>query len=70
MTLQINGEPREFDSPLTIAGLVERLAMKADRLAIELNLNIVRRDQWSQTELKDGDRLEIVHFVGGGGAGI
>jgi thiamine biosynthesis protein ThiS len=66
MTLQINGEPREFDSPLTLAGLVERLAMKADRLAIELNLNIVRRDQWSQTELKDGDRLEIVHFVGGG----
>jgi thiamine biosynthesis protein ThiS len=40
--------------------------MKSDRVAIELNREIVSREQWAQTPLKDGDRLEIVHFVGGG----
>ena len=40
--------------------------MKSDRVAVELNREIVPRDRWSQTHLKDGDRLEIVHFVGGG----
>jgi sulfur carrier protein len=40
--------------------------MKTDRVAIELNREIVSREQWPQTRLHDGDRLEIVHFVGGG----
>jgi thiamine biosynthesis protein ThiS len=40
--------------------------MKPDRVAIELNREIVPRGQWSQTRLNEGDRLEIVHFVGGG----
>jgi thiamine biosynthesis protein ThiS len=40
--------------------------MKADRIAVELNLNIVPRDRWDATPLNEGDRLEIVHFVGGG----
>ena len=40
--------------------------MKPDRVAVELNREIVPRDRWSETLLKDGDRLEIVHFVGGG----
>jgi sulfur carrier protein len=66
MKLQINGEVRHFDSPLTLAGLVDRLGMKADRVAIELNQSIAARDQWAKTALADGDRLEIVHFVGGG----
>jgi thiamine biosynthesis protein ThiS len=66
MKLQINGEARDFDSPLTLAGLVDQLGMKADRVAIELNRSIVARDQWLQTDLAEGDRLEIVQFVGGG----
>jgi len=66
MKLQINGEPRDFNPPLTLAGLVEQLGMKADRVAVELNRSIVARDQWAKTGLADGDRLEIVHFVGGG----
>ncbi len=66
MTLQINGEKRDFPDALTVAALVEQLGMKGDRVAIELNLDIVPRDRWSATELHDGDRLEIVHFVGGG----
>src|SRR5579863_120951 len=66
MKLQINGEARDFDSPLTLAGLVDQLGMKADRVAIELNCSIVARDRWPETNLAEGDRLEIVHFVGGG----
>jgi thiamine biosynthesis protein ThiS len=66
MKLQINGEARDFDPPLTLAGLVEQLGMKSDRVAVELNRSIVAREQWAKTGLAEGDRLEIVHFVGGG----
>jgi thiamine biosynthesis protein ThiS len=66
MKLQINGEARDFNPPLTLAGLVDQLDMKADRVAVELNRSIVPREQWLGTSLADGDRLEIVHFVGGG----
>lgn len=66
MKLQINGEGKSFDSPLTLASLIEQMGMKPDRVAVELNREIVPRDRWLQTNLSDGDRLEIVHFVGGG----
>lgn len=66
MTLQINGEPREFPDGLTVASLVAHLGMKADRVAVELNLDIVPRANWDAIALKGGDKLEIVHFVGGG----
>lgn len=71
MNLQINGEARAFADPVTPAGftlghLVESLGLKPDRVAVELNREIVPRDRWTETALKDGDRLEIVHFVGGG----
>jgi thiamine biosynthesis protein ThiS len=69
MKLQINGNTREFDSPLTLAALIEHLGMKQDRVAVELNREIVARDRWAQTRLAEGDRLEIVHFVGGGWGG-
>ena len=66
MQVVINGENRNFEAPLTLAGLVQVLGMKTDRVAVELNRDIVPRDQWDRTQLADGDRLEIVHFVGGG----
>ncbi|HKU25507.1 MAG TPA: sulfur carrier protein ThiS [Candidatus Sulfotelmatobacter sp.] len=69
MKLQINGEEQVFEnasSSFTLSALVENLGMKADRVAVEVNREIVPRDQWTQTCLKEGDRLEIVHFVGGG----
>jgi sulfur carrier protein len=66
MKLQLNGEAREFADTLVLAALVEQLGMKPDRVAVELNLEIVPRADWPTTRLKDGDRLEIVHFVGGG----
>ena len=65
MNLTINGEQQTFPAE-TLSALVEQLGMKPDRVAIELNRAIIPRDQWSQTSLHDGDRLEIVHFVGGG----
>jgi sulfur carrier protein len=69
MKLYLNGDEREFSdipSPFTLTSLVEILGMKSDRVAVELDREIVSRERWSQTLLKDGDRLEIVHFVGGG----
>lgn len=69
MKFQINGEERQFETParsFTLAGLVEQMGLKSDRVAIELNREIVPRERWTETELKAGDSLEIVHFVGGG----
>ena len=66
MRLKINGDDREFANVVTLADLIAQLAMKADRVAVELNRAIVPRANWAATALKDGDELEIVHFVGGG----
>ena len=65
MKLTINGES-QASSAETLGALVEGLGMKPDRVAIELNREIVPRNRWLQTPLHEGDRLEIVHFVGGG----
>lgn len=66
MNLIINGEDRQFDSPLTVSALLDRLGMKPDRVAVELNRQLMPRERWATTQLADDDRLEIVHFVGGG----
>jgi thiamine biosynthesis protein ThiS len=66
MNLIINGEDRQFDSVLTIAALLDRLGMKPDRVAVELNRELVPRERWGTAQLSDDDKLEIVHFVGGG----
>jgi len=51
----------------SLAQLIETLGLAPERIAIELNQSVVRRSEWSTTELKEGDRIEVVHFVGGGG---
>ncbi len=66
MRLQINGDEKQFADGLSLADLVVELGMKSDRVAVELNREIVARAQWAETTLHDGDNLEIVHFVGGG----
>ena len=68
MRVSINGEEKSFAATWSLAELVEHLGMKSDRVAVELNRQIVSRVQWAHTQLKDGDALEIVHFVGGGSA--
>jgi sulfur carrier protein len=65
MKITINGQ-EQTSEPITLAQLVESLGMKQDRVAVELNRDIVPRAQWAETNLAEGDRLEIVHFVGGG----
>ena len=66
MTVTINGERREIPDGLTVAALVEHLGLAGDRLAIERNLDILRRQQWKETWVLSNDRFEIVHLVGGG----
>ena len=66
MQIFINGDQKSFSDPLSLAQLIEQLGMKGDRVAVELNREIVSRAQWAETNLTDGDHLEIVHFVGGG----
>ena len=70
MQVHINGEQREFgDHSLRLSELVEKLSLAPQRIAIEVNRQIVRRADWEQTEVGEGDKVEIVHFVGGGNAG-
>ena len=66
MKLTINGEDREFSSPSTVTSLLAELGLKSDRVAVELNRDLLPRDRWNDTPLNGGDKLEIVHFVGGG----
>jgi sulfur carrier protein len=69
MKLHINGEVRDFadsPAPFTLVALLEILCAKADRVAVELNREIVHRSRWAETMLHEGDQLEVVHFVGGG----
>ncbi|RMF24368.1 MAG: sulfur carrier protein ThiS [Deltaproteobacteria bacterium] len=66
MNVRINGEDREVDEGTTIEAMVERLGLAGRRLAVELNREVVPREDWHRTVLRDGDRVEIVHFVGGG----
>jgi len=69
MKLIINGEERSFENVSSLISLLQILGLKADRVAVELNREIVARGVWDSTSLKDGDRLEIVQFVGGGADG-
>ncbi|MAD39056.1 MAG: thiamine biosynthesis protein ThiS [Tistrella sp.] len=66
MRLMINGEAREVAGEPTVAGLLSQLGLDARKIAVERNLEIVRRAAFETTQLADGDRLEIVHFIGGG----
>jgi sulfur carrier protein len=66
LLVEVNGESRDVPDSLTLTEFIEHLALAPERLAIELNRQVVRRTLWPQTILKEGDRIEIVHFVGGG----
>jgi thiamine biosynthesis protein ThiS len=66
LLITINGQEREVPEHLTIDGLILHLALAPQRLAVEVNREIVRRANWPRAPLAEGDRVEIVHFVGGG----
>ena len=66
MKVFVNGDEKEFGVGISLAELITQLDLPAPRIAIELNREVVRRSDWGSTILKDDDRIEIVHFVGGG----
>jgi thiamine biosynthesis protein ThiS len=66
MRVTLNGEPRDLRDGVTVAELVSDLGLRPRRIAVEINLDIVARDEYGGRALCDGDVVEIVHFIGGG----
>ncbi len=66
MKIHINGEEKEITDGLSIAGLLDELEIRPARVVVELNRKIISREAQKSASLKEGDVLEIVHFVGGG----
>jgi len=66
ITVTINGQPRQFEPPIDVAGLLQLLNLSGKRLAVERNGEVVPKSQHGSTPIADGDRLEIVVAVGGG----
>jgi sulfur carrier protein len=66
MKIRINGESREYPESTTLAEVIEKLGIKDKVMAAAVNMEIVRKDFWNEHCLKDGDRVELLHFVGGG----
>lgn len=69
MRIYINGESKDVQGTPSLAELITQLDLPAARIAVELNREVVRRSEWSNVMLHDEDRIEIVHFVGGGLSG-
>ena len=66
MKITINGEIKELESEVNLDRLLELFSLPSKRVAVELNREVIRRKDWGDTLVKDADRIEIVHFVGGG----
>lgn len=70
MRITVNGEHREIERPVTVAGLLDDLGFDARKIAVERNREIVARSNFTQVRLAEGDQLEIVHFIGGGSGAV
>jgi sulfur carrier protein len=66
MIVQVNGEKKEIKEGVSVAFLLEDLGIRPGRVVVELNRDVIARDAHTATMLKEGDTVEIVHFVGGG----
>ena len=66
MNITVNGEKKELESPVSLDRLLELFSLPSQRIAVELNREVVRRKDWPDTIINESDRIEIVHFVGGG----
>jgi thiamine biosynthesis protein ThiS len=66
MRIKLNGDPYDLAEPVTVGELLARLGIDGRRVAVELNLVILKRGVFEQTTIKEGDEVEIVNFVGGG----
>ena len=66
MQVTINGEKRELAESLTISEILKNLELPSERVAIELNKEVVRKKDWENIKVNDADKIEVIHFVGGG----
>ena len=66
MTIVLNGDPYEIAAPLSVSDLLVQLEIDARRVAVEQNLVVLKRSAFSEAIVREGDRIEIVNFVGGG----
>lgn len=66
MEIVVNGQLQQVPAEITVRELLFELGLKAERVAVELNREIIRKDRWDEVRLQAGDSVEIVHFVGGG----
>jgi thiamine biosynthesis protein ThiS len=66
MTIRLNGDPYDLPGPTTVTALLERLQIDHRRVAVEVNLTVLKRAAFESTSIKEGDEVEIVNFVGGG----
>jgi thiamine biosynthesis protein ThiS len=66
MTIRLNGDPHETEGPLSVSALLEQLEIDARRVAVELNMAVVKKAAYDSSVINEGDEVEIVNFVGGG----
>jgi sulfur carrier protein len=66
MTIRLNGEPHDLPGPLTVSELLTRLQINSHRVAVELNLTVLKRATYDSITIRENDEVEIVNFVGGG----
>ena len=66
MTIRLNGDPHDLPGPLSVSALLQQLEIDARRVAVELNLSVVKKAAYDTSVISDGDEVEIVNFVGGG----
>lgn len=66
ITIYLNGEKQQIESEVKLDQLLDLFSLPKQRVAVELNRSVVRRQDWMETQISDDDRIEVVHFVGGG----
>ncbi len=66
INIKLNGETKEIPATISLDRLLEHFSLAKQRIAIELNGHVIRRVDWQEKTVNDGDRIEVVHFVGGG----
>lgn len=66
MNIVVNGEKKNIETELNLRELLEKLDLPNERIAVELNKQVVRKKDWNATEINEADNIEIIHFVGGG----
>jgi thiamine biosynthesis protein ThiS len=66
MKILINGETKELSGKLNLREVLQHFSLPNERIAVELNREVVRKKDWETTKVSEGDKIEVIHFVGGG----